>query len=252
VRDLTDRLIWITGAGTGIGAAAARRLARAGCRLVLSGRRREPLQAVADEIGECAAVEVLDVADRDAVAAVGERIERAHGPVDTLVNSAGLNVPKRHWKDVSHDDWETVFRVNVDGLFFCTQAVLPGMRARREGLIVNISSWAGARVSFLTGPAYTAAKHAVNALTENLNMEECVNGIRACAICPGEVSTPIMDRRPVPMSAEDRVRMVQPEEMGQTIWFVTAMPAHVCMNQIIISPAWNRQYVRLHQASGPE
>ena len=99
---------------------------------------------------------------------------------------------------------------------------------------------------------YTAAKHAVNALTENLNIEECVNGIRACAICPGEVSTPIMDRRPVPMSAEDRARMVRPEEMGETVWFGTAMPPNVCMNQIIISPTWNRQYVRLHQASGPE
>ncbi len=252
MRDLTDKLVWITGAGTGIGAAAARRLAQAGCRLVLSGRRPEPLREVADEIGGRAAVEVLDVADRDAVAKAGERIAADHGPVDTLVNNAGINVPKRHWKDVGHDDWEAVLRINVDGLYYCTQAVLPAMRARGEGLIVNISSWAGARVSYLTGPAYTAAKHAVNALTENLNMEECVNGIRATAICPGEVSTPIMDRRPVPMSPEDRARMVQPEDMGETIWFVAAQPAHVCLNQIIISPTWNRQYVRYHQASGPE
>ncbi len=252
MRDLTDRLVWITGAGTGIGAAAARRLAQAGCRLILSGRRREPLQQVADEIGGQAAVEVLDVADRDGVARLGERIAAEHGPVDTLVNNAGINVPKRHWQDISHDDWEAVFRINVDGLYYCTQAVLPAMRERGEGLIVNISSWAGARVSYLTGPAYTAAKHAVNALTESLNMEECVNGIRATAICPGEVSTPIMDRRPVPMSPQDRARMVQPEDMGETIWFVTAMAPHVCMNQIIISPTWNRQYVRYHQASGPE
>ena len=252
MRDLTDKLVWITGAGSGIGAAAALRLARAGCRIVLSGRRCEPLQAVAEAIGDRAAVEVLDVADRTAVADAGERIAARHGPVDTLVNNAGVNVPKRHWRDVSHDDWEAVVQINVNGLFYCTQAVLPAMRARGEGLIVNISSWAGARVSYLTGPAYTAAKHAVNALTENLNMEECVNGIRACAICPGEVSTPIMDRRPVPMSGEDRARMVQPEDMGETIWFVTAMPAHVCVNQIIVSPTWNRQYVRYHQASGPE
>ena len=252
MRDLTDRLVWITGAGTGIGAAAARRLGRAGARLVLSGRRLEPLQQVADEMGERATVEVLDVADRAAVAAAGERIAERHGPVDTLVNNAGINVPRRHWQDVSHDDWEAVFRINVDGLYYCTQAVLPAMRARGEGLIVNISSWAGARVSYLTGPAYTAAKHAVNALTENLNMEECVHGIRATAICPGEVSTPIMDRRPVPMSAEDRARMVQPEDMGEAIWFVAAQPAHVCMNQIIISPTWNRQYVRYHQTGGPE
>lgn len=255
MRDLSGKLVWITGAGTGIGAAGARRLAQAGCRLVLSGRRREPLAELADALkgsGTDVAIEVLDVADRLAVIAVGERIAAEHGTVDILVNSAGINVPKRHWPDVSHDDWEAVVQINVNGLFYCTQAVLPAMRARGEGLIINISSWAGVRPSFLTGPAYTGAKHAVNALTESLNMEECVNGIRATAICPGEVSTPIMDRRPVPMSAEDRARMVQPEDMGETIYFVAAMPPHVCLNQIVISPTWNRGYVRFHQASGPE
>ena len=255
MRDLTGKLVWITGAGTGIGEAGARRLAKAGCRLVLSGRRREPLAGLAEQLkasGNEVAIEVLDVANRDAVIAAGERIAADHGTVDILVNSAGINVPRRHWPEVSHDDWDAVVQINVNGLFYCTQAVLPAMRARKEGLVINISSWAGVRPSFLTGPAYTAAKHAVNALTESLNMEECVNGIRATAICPGEVSTPIMDRRPVPMSPQDRARMVQPEDMGETIHFVAAMPPHVCLNQIVVSPTWNRGYVRYHQASGPE
>lgn len=254
MRDLTGRLVWITGSGTGIGEAAARRLARAGCRLVLSGRRDAPLAELAGALGAEGAevaVEALDVADRAAVAQAGERIAAAHGPVDVLVNNAGVNVPKRHWKDVSEDDWHTVIDVNVNGLFHCTQAVLPAMRARGEGQVINVSSWAGVRPSFLTGPAYTAAKHAVNALTENLNMEECVNGIRATAICPGEVSTPIMDRRPVPIPAEERARMVQPADMGEAIWFVAAQPPHVCINQMIVSPTWNRGYVRFHQQSGP-
>lgn len=250
MRDLTGKLVWITGAGTGIGAAAARRLAQAGCRLILSGRREGPLREVAEAVGGAAHVLPLDVADRAAVARAGERIAAEFGTVDVLVNNAGINVPKRHWPDVSHDDWEAVFRINVDGLYYCTQAVLPAMRARGEGLIVNISSWAGARVSFLTGPAYTAAKHAVNALTENLNMEEGINGIRATAICPGEVSTDIMDKRPVPVPAEERARMVQPDDMGETIHFVVAMPAHVCLNQIIISPTWNRMYVGFHRGTG--
>lgn len=255
MRDVTGKLVWITGAGTGIGAAAARRLGAAGCRLVLSGRRPGPLAEVADELrasGAEVATQPLDVADREAVARAGEAIAARHGVVEILVNNAGINVPKRHWPDVSHDDWEQVVQINVNGLFYCTQAVLPAMRTRREGLIINVSSWAGVRVSFLTGPAYTAAKHAVNALTESLNMEECVNGIRATAICPGEVSTPIMERRPVPIPAEERARMVQPEDMGEAIHFVAAMPPHVCLNQIIISPTWNRGYVRLHQRTGPE
>ena len=255
MRDLTGTLAWMTGAGTGIGAAGAEKLAQAGCRLVLSGRRAEPLQEIADRInssGGTASVIPLDVSDRDSVSEVGARIAAEHGPVDILVNSAGINVPQRHWPDVSHDDWDAVVNIDLNGAFYCIQAVLPGMRAKGEGLIINISSWAGSRVSFLTGPAYTAAKHAMNAMSESLNMEECINGIRACAICPGEVSTPIMDKRPVPMSAEDRARMIQPEDMGDTIAFVAAMPAHVCINELIISPTWNRGYVKYHQTSGPE
>ena len=250
MRDLTGKLVWITGGGSGIGAAAARRLGKAGCKVVISGRRAGPLEALADEMG--AAVEVLDVADRSAVAETGARIAKDHGTVDILVNNAGINVPKRHWNEVSTEDWEAVHQINVNGLFYCTQAVLPAMRARKDGLIINVSSWAGVRPSFLTGPAYTAAKHAVNALTENLNMEECVNGIRATAICPGEVSTDIMDKRPVPIPAEERARMVQPEDMGETIHYVAAMPDHVCINQLVISPTWNRGYVKFHQGSGLE
>ena len=255
MRELKGKLVWITGAGTGIGAAAAEKLSRAGCRVVLSGRRREPLEETADSIraeGGSATVELLDVADRHAVVDLGARIARDHGTVDILVNNAGINVPQRHWPDVSYDGWDSVIQIALTGAFYCTQSVLPGMREQKEGLIINVSSWAGVRVSVLTGPAYTAAKHAMNAMTESLNMEECINGIRACAICPGEVSTPIMDKRPIPMSPEDRARMVQAEELGETILFVSSMPSHVCVNQLVISPTWNRGYVRFHEIEGPE
>lgn len=246
MRDLTDKLVWITGAGTGIGAAAAKRLAGAGCRLILSGRREGPLNEIAAQIGSQATVMPLDVSDRDAVAMVGDSITAMHGTVDILVNNAGINIPKRHWPDVSHDDWDDVMQIDVNGVFYCTQAVLPAMRDRKEGLIINISSWAGARVSFLTGPAYTAAKHAVNAMTENLNMEEGINGIRATAICPGEVSTDIMDKRPIPVPADERAKMVQAEDMGDTVHYVAAMPNHVCINELIISPTHNRMYAKFH------
>ena len=250
MRDLSGKLVWITGGGTGIGAAAARRLWQAGCKLVISGRRPEPLEAMADEMG--CAIEPLDVIDHHAVREVGARIAKLHGEVDILVNNAGINVPKRHWPEVSASDWEMVHRVNVDGLFYCTQAVLPAMRARKEGLIVNVSSWAGVRPSFLTGPAYTAAKHAVGALTESLNMEEGINGIRATAICPGEVSTDIMDKRPVPIPADIRARMIQPEDMGEAIHFACALPDHVCLNQMVVSPTANRGYAKYHEGKGLE
>ncbi|MEM7685757.1 MAG: SDR family oxidoreductase [Pseudomonadota bacterium] len=255
MRDLSGKLAWITGAGTGIGEAGAEKLAEAGCRVVLSGRRVEPLEDLAARIrasGGEAHVAPLDVADRDAAMALGASIVEAHGTVDILLNSAGINIPKRHWPDVSLDDWDAVVQIDLNGAFYCTQAVLPSMRAQKEGLVINVSSWAGVHVSFLTGPAYNAAKHGMTAMTESLNMEECINGIRACALCPGEVSTPIMDKRPIPMSAEDRARMVQPEEMGETILFLARMPAHVCVNQLVISPVWNRGYVGYHTKDGPE
>ncbi|MEM9060073.1 MAG: SDR family oxidoreductase [Pseudomonadota bacterium] len=255
MRDLTGKLAWITGAGTGIGEAGAEKLAEAGCRVVLSGRRVEPLEELAGRIrakGGEPHVAPLDVADRDAAMALGASIVEDHGPVDILVNSAGINIPKRHWPDVSLDDWDAVVQIDLNGAFYCTQSVLPSMRAQKDGLVINVSSWAGVRVSFLTDPAYTAAKHGMTAMTESLNMEECINGIRATALCPGEVSTPIMDKRPVPMSAEDRAKMVQPSEMGETILFLARMPAHVCINELVISPTWNRGYVAYHTATGPE
>jgi NADP-dependent 3-hydroxy acid dehydrogenase YdfG len=255
MRDLNGKVAWITGAGTGIGASGAEKLAAAGCKVVLSGRRAEPLEETATSIkaaGGQVSIELLDVSDKDAVAEVAARILAQHGSVDILINNAGINVPKRHWNDVSHADWDAVINIDLNGAFYCTQAVLPGMRAQGEGLVINVSSWAGVRVSYLTGPAYTAAKHAMNAMTESLNMEECINGIRACAVCPGEVSTPIMDKRPVPMSAEDRGRMVQPEDLGDTLLFVARLPAHVCVNELVISPTWTRGYVKYHEQTGPE
>jgi NAD(P)-dependent dehydrogenase (short-subunit alcohol dehydrogenase family) len=97
-------------------------------------------------------------------------------------------------------------------------------RARKDGLVINIASWAGKYTLAMAGAAYNGSKHAVVALTETLNMEECVNGIRACAICPAEVATPILDRRPVPPSPEERARMLQAEDLGKTIRWVAEQP----------------------------
>jgi NADP-dependent 3-hydroxy acid dehydrogenase YdfG len=243
MRNLNGAVAWITGAGTGIGEAAAVALAAAGMTVVLSGRRADKLAAVAARIGPAAQVAVLDVADKAAVATLAEGILARHGRIDVLVSSAGINVRNRNWHNLSTDDWDQVIRVDLDGAFYCAKAVLPAMIAQRDGLIVNVSSWAGKHVSVVTGPAYTAAKHAMNAMTESINMEAGIHGVRACAVCPGEVSTPILDQRPVPVSAEDRARMVQPEDCGEIIAFLARLPAHVCINDLTVSPTWNRGYV---------
>jgi len=243
---LMGKVVWITGAGTGIGLAGAKALAAAGATVVMSGRRKEVLALEAEKIrimGGKAEIEALDVSDAKAVKKAAAAILRRHAGVDILVNSAGLNVPNRYWKNQTIEGWKEVIGINLDGSFYTTYAVLPSMRARKDGLIINVSSWSGVYHPQLTGAAYNASKHAVIAMTETINMEECVNGIRACSVCPAEVATPIMDKRPIPPSQEDRARMLQPEDLGNTIRFIAQMPPHVCVNQVIISPTWNRLYI---------
>jgi NADP-dependent 3-hydroxy acid dehydrogenase YdfG len=241
--NLKGRIIWVTGASSGIGAAAAKRLSQAGAIVVLSGRRSERLHALSETLPGENRVEPLDISDQSAVTSVLERILDAFGRLDILVHSAGLNVRARDLKQLSTSDWNTVIDVNLNGAFYCCHAVLPIMHAQQEGLIINISSWAGRFVSRVSGAAYSTAKHGLNAMTESINQQYCADGIRASAICPGEVATEILDARPQPVSAEDRAKMVQPEDLGDLILYVCQTPRHVCLNEITISPTWNRGYI---------
>ena len=243
---LDGKVAWITGAGSGMGRSGAQQLAAAGATVVLSGRRSDVLEREAGSLrgtGGHAEVEALDVSDATAVHRVADAILARHAKVDILVNSAGLNNPQRSWLNQTVASWNEVIRINLDGTFYCTHAVMPSMRARKDGLVINIASWAGKYTLAMAGAAYNGSKHAIVSLTETINMEECINGIRACAICPAEVATPILDRRPVPPSPEERARMLQADDVGKTIRWVAEQPAHVCVNEITISPTWNRMYV---------
>jgi len=241
LQSLKGKVAWITGAGSGIGEGAAVALADAGMTVILSGRRADKLADVAQKTG--GEVLALDVADKSSVRKTVETIIARHGRIDVLVSSAGLNVKNRNWKYLTMEDWDQVLRIDLDGAFYCAHAVLPQMIAQQDGLIINISSWAGKHVGAVTGPAYSAAKFGMNAMNESINIEAGMHGVRAVAFCPGEVATPILDSRPVPPSAEDRARMVQPEDCGETIRFLAMLPKHVCINELTISPTWNRGYV---------
>jgi len=244
---LNGQVAWVTGAASGIGLAGAQALAEAGAVVILSGRRAEALERAAAGIrtrGGQAEAEPLDVTDAAAVAATAARILARHGGrLDILLNSAGTNTTERFWRNLTVDGWRQVVATNLDGLFHTTLAVLPAMRARRGGLVINVSSWAGVHHPKLTGAAYNGSKHAVAAMTETINMEEGQHGIRACCLCPAEVSTPILDTRPQPPTAEERARMLQPEDLGRTIRFIAELPPQACVNQIVISPTWNRMYI---------
>jgi NADP-dependent 3-hydroxy acid dehydrogenase YdfG len=245
--ELKGKVAWITGGGSGIGLAGAEELVKAGARVVISGRTEKTNREAEKKLkamGEAEALQ-LEVSDKKAVFAAAADIEKRHGRIDILVTSAGTNIsgPKRNFKTMSAEGWDEVVAINLNGLFYCCLAVLPGMRARKDGLIINVSSWAGRYASVLTGPAYNATKRAVIAVSESINMEECMHGIRATSLLPGEVATPIMEKRPVPPSKEERARMAQPEDFGKAILFVATMPARSCVNELVIAPTWNRFYV---------
>jgi len=246
---LTAKVAWITGGGSGIGLAGAIELAKAGCRVVISGRDAAKLDAALARAAAAGAppgslgTAALDVADGAAVDRVARAIQHEHGRVDILVNSAGINFPKRYWCETNAAAFDQVVAVNLNGAMACTLAVLPGMRQRREGTVINVASFAGWHYGYLTGPAYTASKAALMALSHAFNIEEGANGLRATSLCPGEVATPILDKRPVPPSDAEKARMLQEDDLGRTIRFIAEMPAHVCINELVISPVWNRIYL---------
>lgn len=245
--ELANKVVWITGGGTGIGAAAAESLAGDGAAVILSGRRKDVLDETAARIagqGGAASALPVDVADGAAMAAVAQQIRDAHGRIDILVHSAGMNIPNRSWSKIDQAGWNLIVDVNLNGSYNAVQAVLPAMREAGDGLLILISSWAGRYDTLLTGPGYNATKHGMRAMAAHLNLEESRNGIRCCTIMPGEVNTPILDKRPIPVPAEERVRMMQPEDMGETIRFVARLHPRVCVNEILISPTWNRLNVQ--------
>jgi NADP-dependent 3-hydroxy acid dehydrogenase YdfG len=139
---------------------------------------------------------------------------------------------------------------NLTSAFLVVQAVLPAMRAQGGGVLIHTASMAGRFISALSGPAYTAAKHGVVAMSHTINMAECMNNIRSSVVLPGEVATPIMEKRPVPVSAAEQARMAQSADVGDLIRYIACLPAHVCLNEVMITPTWNRGYVAALQRGG--
>lgn len=235
---LQNKTALITGGGSGIGAAIAVSLASSGCRVAISGRREERLREAAGRFeGEPAILtRVADVADRASVAALFAWAEKELGPIDILVNSAGINVPHRALNELSPEDWDKVVAVNATGAYNCIAAVLPQMRARKDGVIVNIGSVAGLRAGLIGGAAYNASKFAMSALGRTVAVECKDEGIRVTNIYPGEVETPILDDRPVPVSAEHRARILQPEDVAATVQMVVELPPRANVPELVIKP----------------
>ncbi|WP_299560663.1 SDR family oxidoreductase [uncultured Sulfitobacter sp.] len=250
---LQDKTAWITGAGGGIGEASAKALAHSGARVVVSGRRVEELNRVVSEIraeGGKAEAAPLDVVDVDATLAIAKDLIARHGGIDIFMANAGINVPNRTVDAITPQDFARVVDINLNGVMNGVLAVLPQMRAQGAGTLILTASWAGRYPSRLTGPAYSASKHAVVALSHSINQDEGVHGIRCTALMPGEVATPILESRPKPPSPEDVARMLKAEDLGAIVRYIAEAPPHVCLNEILISPTWNRSFVGIAEVEG--
>jgi NAD(P)-dependent dehydrogenase (short-subunit alcohol dehydrogenase family) len=235
----SQRTAVVTGAGSGVGRAVAWKLARQGWRVALVGRRAETLDETVRMVGcsnELLLVCPSDIRDEKAVVAMRDRVLTAFGTVEALVNSAGINAPNRALEVLSAEDYHAMIDTNLHGAYYCVQAFLPQMRARGSGTIVNVVSDAGKQASPKAGPAYVMSKFGLAGLTQSINAEERSKGVRACAIFPGDIDTPLLEKRPAPPSAEARSRMMQAEDIAECVWLCLSLPSRVIVEEILVRP----------------
>ena len=228
----------VTGAGSGVGRAIALKFASEGWQVALVGRTPATLTETADLAGSAAdrcGVFACDVSSSDSVETMGDAVLARFGHVDVLVNAAGINVPRRSFATLSLDDWHAVLATNLHGAYYCVRAFLPSMRERGNGTIININSDVGKTARDLAGAAYVSSKFGLRGLAQQINAEERSHGIRACSICPRDVNTPLLDKRPQPPSPEARARMLQPGDLAACAWLVATLPPRAIVDEISLS-----------------
>ena len=232
-----NKVAIVTGAGSGVGRVVAIRLAGEGWEVAAVGRRPEALQETAQLAGQgrvhpCP----FDVSDARAAAAVVDALARKFGGVGVLVNSAGTKLPRR-WLDVlTVEDFHALVDVNLNGTFHFVHAVLPVMRKQGEGTIVNVVSDAGLIANAKAGAAYVASKFGVTGLTQSINAEERQNGIRATAVFPGDIDTPLLEKRPQPPGPEARAKMLQPDDVAACVLLAINLPQRAVIEQLVVRP----------------
>lgn len=229
--------VWITGASSGIGAALAKAFSAAGYKVALTARGVDALTQLVAELPQSAETLIVagDVTDRDGMAAAAAKIAAWGGGIHILCNNAGLNIPRRSWADLDWESWDHLLQVNITGALNTIAACLPVMRSQQNGIMIHTSSWAGRFHSPGSGVVYGASKHALSDISASLNAEEGKNGIRSTALCPAEVATPLLTKRPG-FDVSTLADMIQPEDMAQTALYVANMNPSVAVHEIVLAP----------------
>ena len=229
----------VTGAGSGVGQAVALQLAQHRWRVALVGRRAEALNGTVKRAGKNGRQFLVcpcDIGNIQAVERMAKHVLAKFKEVEVLVNAAGTNAPRRSLEVLSLEDYHAMIATNLHGAYYCVQAFLPQMRARESGTIVNIVSEAGRQASPKSGPAYVMSKFGLTGLTQSINAEERANGIRACAIFPGDIDTPLLDLRPNPPTAEVRKKMLLSEDVAECALLAINLPPRALVEEILIRP----------------
>lgn len=231
MESLNGKIAIVTGASKGIGEAIALTLAKAGAVVVLAARHIESLEAVRAKIemeGGTAVAVPTDVGSAESVSALANEIEKRFGRADILVNNAGYGVFSKI-VDMSPEDFDGMFNVNVRGVFLSTKAFLPMMMHQSSGQIINIASLAG-KNSFVGGAGYSATKFALIGFARSLMLEVRDFNIRVVTICPGSVNTNFSDH------GGNALTIIQPEDIAETTLFALTMPARTNVSEIDVRP----------------
>jgi len=234
-----NRTAVITGAGSGVGRATAIALAKQGWRMALLGRTQSALDETAQLTGlpkHDILVIPCDIGRAEQVEQMAGAVLEIFKTVDVLVNAAGTNAPKRSLEVLSLADYHAMIDTNLHGAYYCTQAFLPQMRQRQTGTIVNIVSDAGKQASPKAGPGYVISKWGLAGLTQAINAEERGHGVRACAIFPGDINTPLLDKRPTPPDAAARVRMMTADDIAECALLAINLPPRAIVEEILVRP----------------
>jgi NAD(P)-dependent dehydrogenase (short-subunit alcohol dehydrogenase family) len=234
---LAGRVALVTGAGSGIGRAAAIRLAREGAALALMGRTEARLVETRREIAD-AGVEVYpaDVGNAVAVDRTVTAVLARFSRIDVLVNAAGINVKQRSLADGTAETFDEIVSTNLRGAYLLSRAVMPSMRAQGCGTIIHVASDVALHGNDFSGVAYIASKFGLRGLAQAVSAEARRHGIRVTTVFPGEVNTPLLDKRPVPVPLEARLKMLQPEDVAECIALAAMLPARAVVEELVVRP----------------